>query len=191
MAIFTELKSAVRQNYTDSVSCGAKGTGNARETFTFLGIPKSVTELSALPEAAMLNPFQTAALTILALCRYADDAAATVEMLDFLKGPTPLSPLERQFLRDRLTGKSYVPFSFFAGATVQNNYTPTMPFTVTVMENLYSYAEDGYAKLLIQSSGADQARPVQLRRKGQGQWFLWEQFLLSDVRQPAANDPWA
>jgi len=169
----------------------ANNPGGQRQTFTFQGVPKSAAELSALPEAALENPFQTAALTILALCHYAENPQATIEMLNFLKGPVPLSPYEQQFLRDRLSGKAYVPVSFFAGTTPQNNYTPTQPLTVTVMDNLYSYAEEGYAKLLIQSSGADQARPIQLRRKGQGQWFLWEQFLLSDVRQPVAEDPWA
>ena len=163
----------------------------AAETFTFQSIPTSAAELSALPEAALATPFQTAALTILALCHYADDPTAAIDMLNFLKGPTPLSPYEQQFLRDRLAGKGHVPRSFFAGATVQNNYTPTLPLTVTVMDNPYSYAEAGYAKLLIQSSGADQARPIQLRQKGQGQWFLWEQFLLSDIRPPVEADPWA
>ena len=163
----------------------------SRQTFTFQKIPANAAELAALPEAALANPFQAAALTILALCHYVNDPAATIEMLNFLKGPQPLSTYEQQFLRDRLSGKSYVPLSFFAGATVQNNYAPTQPFTVTVMDDPYSYAEAGYAKLLIQSSGADQARPIKLRQKGQEQWFLWEQFLLSDIRQPAASDPWA
>ena len=161
-----------------------------KKVFTFQSVPQNAAELSALPEAALATPFQTAALTVLALCAYAENPQGTVEMLNFLKGPTPLTPYEQQFLRDRLTGKAYIPFSFFDGAAVQNNYTPSKPLTITVMDSPYSYDQEGYAKLLIQSSGADQARPVQLRRKGE-QWFLWEQFLLSDIRQPTEADPWA
>ena len=160
------------------------------KTYTFSGIPQNVSQLSALPEAALASPFQAAALTVVALCRYCQSTQDGIDMLNFLKGPQPLSPYEKQFLRDRLSGKAYLPFSFFAGSSVQNNYTPTMPYTITIKDDPYTYAEDGYAKLQIQSSGADLVRPVKLRRKG-NQWFLWEQFLLSSIREPAANDPWA
>ena len=34
-------------------------------------------------------------------------------------------------------------------------------------------------------------RPIKLRKKADGQWCLWEQYLLTDIRQPKANDPWA
>ena len=40
--------------------------------------------------------------------------------------------------------------------------------------------------------GADSARQIRLRTKpSTGQWFLWEQFLLSDIRVPVSADPWA
>ena len=161
------------------------------ETFVFGKIPASLAEFSALPEAELKNPFQAAALTVLAICRYCDNPQSGIEMLNFLKGPQPLSTYEQQFLRDRLTGKKYLPYSFFEGASVQNNYTPSEPLTIIILDDPYSYAEEGYAKLLIKSSGADQVRPIKLRRKGQDQWFLWEQFLLSSIREPVAADPWA
>ena len=161
------------------------------KTFQFSGIPTSVAEFSALPEAVLSDPFQAAALTVLALCRYCSDPQMGIDMLNAIKGPQPLSVYEQQFLRDRLSGKAYVPYSYFADTSVENNYTPTTPLTITIKDDPYSYAEDGYAKLLIQSSGADQPRPIKLRRKGQTQWFLWEQFLLPDIRQPAKDDPWA
>ena len=161
------------------------------ETFVFASIPTNLDELSSLPEAAMNNPFQAAALTVLALCRYCEDTQMGIEMINFLKGPQPLSAYEIQFLRERLSGKKYVAYSYFMGTTPENNYTPANPLTITISEDPYSYAEDGYAKLVIRSSGADSPRPIKLRRKGQDQWFLWEQFLLSDIRQPIAADPWA
>lgn len=160
------------------------------KTFTFPFLPKNLTELQALPEAALTDPFATAALTAAVLCRYGEDPQETVTMLNFLRGPRPLSPFEIQFLRDRLAGKAYKPFSFFAGAFPHNNYTPETPYRITVTDNPYSYQNEGYAKLYLRSGGADSPRNVDLRRKGE-QWMLWEQMLLSDIRVPAKDDPWA
>jgi hypothetical protein len=113
-------------------------------------------------------------------------------MIDFLMGPKNISNYDRQFYRDRLSGKSYLPNSYFAGATPENNYTPTLPLTVEVTENPYSYDQEGYAKLYIASGGADSPRPLVLRLKpSTGEWFLWEQLLLADIRKPVAGDPWA
>ena len=151
------------------------------QVFVFHALPENVQQLQALPEYAMTDPFMTAALTVAALCRYEKDPNATVDMLNALKGPRPLSNYEIQFLRD---------FSFFQGATPANNYTPTIPYTITIRDDPYSYQNDGYAKLQLQSFGADNPRQVTLRRKG-NQWMLWDQMLLSDIRTPAKDDPWA
>ena len=83
------------------------------EKFTFAYVPKSVEELKALPESDMDSPYKSAALAMLVLCNYKNDVEGTHSMLDFLKGPEPLNPYEKQFLRDRLRDKEYKPFSFF------------------------------------------------------------------------------
>ena len=159
-------------------------------TFTFNALPTSVAELQTLPEYAMSDPFMTAALTVAILCRYVADPQATAEMLNAIKGPRPLSPFEIQFLRDRLAGKGYKPYSYFRGATPANNYTPDQPYTITVRDDPYSYQNEGYARLQMHSFGADTDRPITLRKKGD-QWLLWEQMLLSDIRTPAKDDEWA
>lgn len=161
-----------------------------RQTFTFSNLPQNLAQLQAVPEAGLQSPFQTAALTVLALCVYAKDRENGRQMLDFLKGPQPLSPYELQFLADRFRDKDYVPRSYFAGSTPENDYTPSAPYQITVSDNPYSYQQDGYAVLYLKSGGADSERSVKLRRKGD-QWFLWEQFLLPDIRKPKALDPWA
>lgn len=104
-----------------------------------------------------------------------------------------MSEWDLSFIRDRFRGgnRSYIVFSYFVGAVPENNYTPTEPYTVTFTSNPYSYDEEGYAKLLIASGGADNPRPIKLRKKADGQWCLWEQYLLPDIRAPKANDPWA
>ena len=81
--------------------------------------------------------------------------------------------------------------SYFNGATPQNDYAPSEPYTVTVSENPYSRDNAGYLKLFIRSGGADSPRYVTLRNAKDGKWYLWEQFLLSDIRAPESTNPWA
>lgn len=159
-------------------------------TFTFEALPQNLAQLQQMPGAQLSSPFETAALCVAVLCRYGEDVPSTLEMLNYLKGPQPLSTYDTQFLRDRLAGREYIPRSYFAGATPQNNYAPQLPYRVEVSANPYTYAQEGYARVLLRSGGADSPRPLVLRRKGD-QWFLWENGLLADMRRPAASDPWA
>ena len=187
MSIFDSLKKTA----ADAVKGAVSNASNTSETFTFAALPESVEELKALPEASLDTPFKAAALTVCALCAYAAAPQIGTDMLNFLKGPQPLSVQEQQFLKDRFSdGKTYVPFSYFEGAKPENDYTPAEPFKITVSSNPYSFTDQGYATLHIKSGGADSARQVKLRQKGD-QWFLWEQFLLPDIRKPKSQDPWA
>ena len=120
------------------------------------------------------------------------DKQIGTEMLNWLRGPRPLNGQEISFLNDRFRdGKTYIPFSYFAGATPENNYTPSEPFTLVIESNHTSGTEQGYMKLFIPCGGADSPRPIKLRMKGDGKWFLWEQYLLTGIRAPKADDPWA
>lgn len=162
------------------------------ESFSFESLPENVQELKALPQASLDTPFKTAALTLAVLCHYEQNPDETYEMLDFLKGPEAVSNYEKQFLKDRLTGKFYKVKSFFAGATPQNNYEPSTPYTITVSDNSYSYPEENWATLYLQSGGTDSPRPIKFRKKpSTGQWFLNEIQCLADIREPVLSDPWA
>ena len=188
MSIFDKLK----KNAASAVTKGIQSIGNKSETFTFQALPESLAEMQALPEASLDSPFQTAALTVCALCAYAADKQIGIEMLNWLRGPRPLSNHELSFLRDRfMDGKTYVPFSYFEGAVPDNDYTPDEPFTVTFTTNPYSDDNEGYMKLFVKSGGADNVRSIVLRMRGDGKWFLWEQYLLVDIRVPKSADPWA
>lgn len=164
-----------------------------KATFTFEKLPESLEEMKALPEITMDDPFKTAALTVCALCVYSKDREKGTEMLNFLRGPRPMSPTDIAFLNDRLMdGRDYVARSYFDGAKPENEYTPNVPYTVKVISNQYSKLENGnYMKLLINSGGADTPRSVTLRKTGSGTWYLWEQYLLSDIRIPKSQDAWA
>ena len=162
-----------------------------KETFSFVSLPESLDQLQALPEAALATPFQAAALTVCALYVYGADSKIGVEMLNWLKGPRPLSNYEISFLADRFRDGIHVPFSYFHGAAPENDYTPSHPFTVTIEAGPYADANPGYKKLHIRSGGADNAREIVLRQKGDGQWLLWDQMLLVSIRAPKSADPWA
>ncbi|MBP3368460.1 MAG: hypothetical protein J6L71_03400 [Clostridia bacterium] len=168
-----------------------KGRNNT-EKFTFSALPTDVDELKALPEAKLDTAFKATALTILALNRYEADPDAAIRMLNFLKGPEEFGGKEQSFLKDRLSGKGYKARSFLGGATPENNYTPSTPYTVTVSENPYSFDEENWATLYVTSGGADNPRPIKLRKKpSTGEWFLNDIQCLSDVRLPVAEDKWA
>ena len=188
MSIFDKLKNTAKQAVNDTLGA----VGKKKETFVFNALPESLGEMQALPEASLDTPFKTAALTVLALCAYAADKQIGTEMLNWLRGPRPLNGADISFINDRFRdGKTYIPFSYFAGATPDNDYTPTQPFTITIESNQYSNAEQGYMKLFIPCGGADSPRPIKLRMKGDGKWFLWEQYLLTGIREPKSADPWA
>ena len=165
---------------------------NQTESFTFPLLPSNVDELKALPESSLDSAFKTTALCIAALCNWEKDANATWEMLDYLKGPENVNEPEKAFIKERLAGKQYKTVSFFKGATPDNGYTPITPYTITVSENPYSFDEENWATLYVTSGGADNPRPIKLRKKpSTGQWFLNDIQCLSDIRLPVAEDPWA
>lgn len=168
-----------------------QGGTNKSVKITFSSLPESYEAFTALPEAKMDNPFSTAALSVLAFCFYPENKDLSLQMLDFLRGPRPLSVMDKQFIADRFRDKDYVPRSYFEGATPNNNYLPSEPYSITVSENPYSYQNEGYATLYLTSGGADSPRSVQLRLAKDGKWYLWEQYLLADIRKPESENPWA
>ena len=182
MSIFDQMKNKAQSQFKTAVRSSMQNMGNQKEAFTFVALPESVAQMRTLPEAAMDT-----------LCAFAADQSIGTEMLNFLRGPRPLNGQDISFIKDRFRGgaRSYIIFSYFTGATPENNYTPTKPYTVTISSDSHSYDEENYARLYVACGGADSPRPVKLRKKADGQWCLWEQYLLTDIRQPKANDPWA
>ncbi|MBQ8759203.1 MAG: hypothetical protein IJZ20_05870, partial [Clostridia bacterium] len=86
----------------------------------------------------------------------------------------------------------YIPFSYFIGATPENGYAPSTPFTIEVFENPYSFDNENWATLWVKSSGADNMRSIKLRKKpSTGRWFLNDIQCLSEIRVPTSDDKWA
>lgn len=200
MSLFDSLTSAVSRELKKTVNSAEKKISadvskkltTKNETFKFEALPTNVEELSSLPEFKLDTPYKTAALVLAALCNFENNPEKTFAMLDSLKGPESVSVYEKQFIRERLASKQYIITSFFAGATVDNGYKPSTPFSITVSSNNYSFTEENWATLYVTSAGADSARMIKLRKKpSTGQWFLNEVQCLGDVKTPKALDPWA
>lgn len=160
---------------------------------TWNELPKNLEEMQALPQADLKTPEGTAALAVAALAVYPTNRDECHRMLNFLRGPRPLSVFDQQFLRDRfMDSKDYLVRSYFKGATPANNYTPDVPYVLEFTDNVAPMAEEGYKRLDIRSGGADTPRQITLRLKpSTGEWFLWDQAILVGIRVPVSQDPWA
>ena len=180
-----------------------KKAADAPQTFTpktvevrFDKLPVCVDDIKAHPAGELHDPFAVAAFAIAALNEFKDNRDACVEMMNYLRGPRPLSNYDVNFIRDRfMDGVDYVPRSYFAGTSPDNDYTPSLPYTVKVMELAHSKDnyDQGYLRLFVESSGADSPRYIDLRHKpSTDEWFVWEfAGVLSGIRIPKSKDAWA
>lgn len=160
------------------------------------------------------TPYDTMALLILAFRTWTPENEATcLEMLDCLTDTgstiagtdTPI-PFSRytpwvNALRDRMKQNSkyrYIGNAYLGGATKDNDYTPTAPYTITLRQSVY----DPYAKaevqggkvvspevkqVLISLAGAENDRYSLFVQDDSGQWKVkgsnWLN-LLADVQTP-------
>lgn len=120
------------------------------------------------------------------------------EKLQVLVGEyQPLSEMMKQNIKDRMTQNdkySYIGKSYWKGSTPENDYTPEEPYQIEITENPYTDSEDGYKKLFVHSSGADNPRGITLRLAKDGNYYIWsDSFMgtLSDIRPKESTNPWA
>lgn len=196
-AVNSGTRRAVNQTMNEAEKMGNNAIRNMskkKKEFTFSKIPENLEELKALPQADLQDPFGVVALVILAMNNYNKNLDNTIEMMNYLKGPSPLMGLELSRMRDQLAGKDYLMRSYFEGTSPENNYKPAEPFKLVIFDhpNSYDNEKDGYVTLWVNSSGADSDRQVRLRKKqSTGQWFLNEEYLTPGIRTPKEADPWA
>lgn len=193
MSIFDRLKNVAEKTAKDAGAFRRQYNRNEEGNIHFLRSSRKPCRNAGSARGEAGHAVRNGALTVLALCAYAADRSTGTEMLNWLRGPRPLNGQDISFLNDRFRdGKTYLPFTYFAGSTPDNNYTPAQPYKVTIESNHVSAEEQGYMKLFIPCGGADSPRPIKLRQRGSdGKWFLWEQYLLTGVRTPKEADPWA
>ena len=156
----------------------------------FEELPQTAEDLEALlalyPQSDARN---TGAFFIASLVRYVDSADDGLAMIDLLRGVRPMNDMDKNFLKDRLRDKTYLPGAYFEGAKPENDYTPDDPWTLMVYDDPMQ-AEEGYRYIQVATTGADSRRRITLREKD-GQYYLWEYSnVLTGIRLPASEDPW-
>ena len=116
-------------------------------------LPATLAEFQALPRS---TPEEVCAGFLCALNLYTKSPNDGVAAMDLLRGPRPMTPYDSQFLRDRLRGKEYLPLAYFDGATPQNGYRPTAPYTLTVLPDQRPQdVEEGYLRVFLQTAAAE------------------------------------
>ena len=160
MGLFDMFANKTANQIGNAIKQGVQNAGNKKEKIIFSSLPETFEQFVSLPQASLSTPFETAAMTVLAFCYYPMDRELSLQMLDYLRGPRPLSGYDKQFIRDRFMDKDYVPRSYFEGATPDNDYQPKEPYTITVSDNPNSYANEGMARLYLRSGGADSLRQI-------------------------------
>jgi hypothetical protein len=159
----------------------------------FEKLPQNAEEMKAMSSFDSKNEFAVAAFAVTALLRYASDKKAGKEMLDVLDGPESPANRDLQQMDLQLKDGEYIIRSYFKGAVPENDYTPSTPYTIDVVEYPNSRDIENYVYLYIPSGGADHRRRLQLRKKpSTGEWFIWSyQGLIMDIRVPQSEDKWA
>lgn len=162
-----------------------------------INIQKMPTNLEDFKELEIMDlskPENVCGLFLCALVLFDKDKEAGKEAMNIIRGPSPMSEYDFQFLKDRLRGKSYLPLAYFNGATPENNYKPNVPYVLDVQEDPRPQdIEQGYIRLYLKTAGADSPRSIRLRQKAStGQWFLNEySSILTGIRIPKNKDPWS
>ena len=146
----------------------------ASASYTFNRLPQNVSGLKELALEIPQTEFRNvAAMYLVSLLRYADSEQDGLEMIDWLRGSArPQTNFEKSFIKDRLSGKKYLPRAYFEGAVPENNYTPDKPLKVTLTTDA-APPPAGYHYCHFFTSGADAERRIVLFETN-GLNYLWE-----------------
>ena len=188
-----KVKSDINQGIDNAVKNAKQKASIRKKTVKFDTLPQNAEEMKAMPIYDQKDEYVVAACTVAALLRYAANQSDGKAMLDVLNGPENPANIDLQRMDEKLIGNDYMIRSYFKGASPENDYTPTQPFTVELLEYQNSRDIDNYLYLYVPSGGADNPRQIQLRKKpSTGEWFIWVfQGLLMDIRIPVSEDKWA
>ena len=160
------------------------------EHYILKSLPIVLEDLKTLPQADLLNPYKTAALTILALYAYSQEPKEGLAMLEFLKGSEIVTSEEKNFMEEYFEERPFAPMAYFKGSTPENDYTPTGDYRLDIYSNGKSNQEYGSMKVFIKCLGANNASKfVRLKKEG-AQWYLVEHVLLCEMQGPDESALW-
>lgn len=174
------------------VATAIRNAQGGRKVITISHLPQTLAEFKAMPQMDLRKPENTVVMFLCAANLWTIDKASGEDAINLLSNPKrQMTNFDKQFLRDRLGDKHYLPRSYFEGASPDNNYTPSQPLSVRILpDGRPQDVEAGYKRLFLKSGGADSNRYIKLREKD-GIWYLWEYFgLLPGIRLPKAEADW-
>lgn len=189
-----------------------------QHSFTFTTIPTCYEEII---QYELDSPYKTMALMILAFRTWTpENRTDCLEMMDYLTSTGADShqndaqgrKLSRKFseyqfwtdfVRDRMMQNNkyrYIGNAYLEGAMPSNDYTPTLPITITLRESVYNpyKGSDGHLtdptlyQVLISIAGADNDRYSIFYQDPRGDWRVWGdnwKGLLTDVQTPSGDIP--
>ena len=170
--------------------------GVKKITYTFNALPRNIEELKTLEvndREYFKSPHFVTALFICCLNRLPDNSTDTWEMINYLRTHTAtvgednimkISKDNTQNVVQNLLDPDANGFpsvnglrSYFAGSSPDNQYKPTTPYQVTIVEKSDIYVtKDGnlYARLYVESSGYDDpVGPLKLRKVEGHDWLVY------------------
>ncbi|MBQ1435790.1 MAG: hypothetical protein IIZ19_07830 [Clostridia bacterium] len=189
-----------------------------QHTFTFTTVPKTYEDII---QYKLDSPYKTMALLILAYRTWTpENPNDCLKMLDYLTN-TDVSSGKKDatghyisrkfseyqwwydFLRDRMRQNEkyrYIGNAYLEGAMPSNDYTPSLPVTITVKESVYvpfssketKETDPPLYQVLISIPGADNDRYSLFYQDQRGDWRVFGDNwmgLLADVKTPSGDVP--
>lgn len=168
-------------------------------------MPTTVAQFTALRDRIATTPEGGAASFIIALNMYAVNpeeglkaliVAAELSRLNRSTAPNSYSGFallagDLDLIRRQIGRATYIPRSYFAGATPQNGYNVDAPYTLNFQTNRYSGdPAGGKVKVFVACGGADSPRPITVIRNQNGIWKAkeWSSVLVG-IRAPVEAPP--
>lgn len=137
----------------------------------------------------MNDPYMLAALTVETFEAFASDRERCYRQLALLRGPLRLLPRDVESVRLALEHKSYLPRSYYEGASPENGYLLVEPRAVVCEESPLAPLDVDILRVNVRCGGDPLPRSVSLRRRGET-YYLWEYAnLLIDPLPPSETAP--
>lgn len=172
------------------------------QTVKITEVPESIESFIDFRNKVAVTPEGGAAVFLLALKIYTENqtlgaqclvAAADLNSLtggDTYKGYS-LSNWDMSLIKSQLLEKNKkTANSYIKGSSVENSYAVKLPYIYEFSSNAYSGdPASGSFKIFVKCSGADSARPINLKQNNRGIWKAsgWSS-LLTGIKKPPVDD---
>ncbi len=177
-------------------------------TYIFTKLPETFEDIKSIPLSTKFGPVAAS----ICACAAFDETKTGItnqythpifEMMDYLNGPTlTINNVAKSgifdSMRNTLSLVDKGKLAYFNGATPANGYTPTKPYTFTLVHGPYyipakastiahPQGEPERHMILISFAGDEAQRYVDVYHSGDGNWYTWDnswQHLVASMKTP-------